>query len=99
MGKLPLRSASIFCLGIWALIWLLFLLIRISSFDIRPIPGIGPVMLLALCTALLAPIAAMVLACIAVISQPKVSLNWLALIGAVAVFLGQGLLFFVTSWL
>jgi hypothetical protein len=99
MRKFPLRSASLFCLVIWVLIWLLFLLIRISSFDIRNIPGIGPIMLAALVAVLLAPIAAMVLAVVALFRQPRLLLNWLALACAVSIFLGQGLLFFATRWL
>ena len=99
MGKLSLRNASIFCLAVWMAIWFLFLLIRFSSFDIRGIPGIGPIMLVALCTALLAPVVAIVLAATALFRQPREPLNWLATSFAVAVFLGQGLLFSATRWL
>ncbi len=98
MRKLSLRNISIFCLVVWATIWLLFLMIRFSSFDIRVVPGIGPIMLTALCTALLAPVAAIVLGGAAVIRQPGISLNWLALASAVAAFVGQGILFLVTRW-
>ena len=99
MGKWSLQRASIFCLAIWVLIWILFVLIRFSSLDIRGIPGIGPFMLLALGTALLAPVVAMVLAGAAIIRQPSALLNWLALACAVAVFFGQGLLFSANKWL
>ena len=99
MGKLSLRNASVFCLALWALIWFLFLFIRFSSFDIRGIPGIGPIMLVALVTALLAPIAAIAFAGASLIRQPKAPANWLTLVCAVAAFLGQGLLFAVTKWL
>ena len=40
-----LRVAAICCLAAWAAIWLLFLSMRFSSFDIRVIPGIGPLIL------------------------------------------------------
>jgi len=99
MSKLLLRNASIFCLAVWVAIWFLFLSIRFSSFDIRSIPGIGPVMLVALCAALLAPVAAIFLAAAALIRQPREPLDWLAIAFAVAIFLGQGLLFSATSWL
>jgi hypothetical protein len=94
-----MRNASLCCLAIWAAIWLLFMLMRFSSFDIRNIPGIGPVMLVALGVAVLAPVVATVLAAIALVRQPRVRLNWLVLGCAVAVFFGQALLFAVTNWL
>ena len=99
MAKTSLRTASIYCLGLWAAIWFFFLLIRLSSFDIRIIPGIGPVMLLALVVALVAPIVAMGLSGVALFRQPRVPLDWLVLGCAIAAFLGQGVLFTVTRWL
>jgi len=80
------------------MIWFLFLLVRVSSLDIRVIPGIGPVMLVLLGAALFAPVVAIALASAALIRQPRVPLNWLTLACAVAVFFGQGLLFAVTKW-
>ena len=94
-----LRTASIYCLAIWAAIWLLFLAIRLSPLDIRIIPGIGPVMLIALVVALMAPIVAMGIAGAAVVRQPRVPLNWLILGCAVAALLGQVILFAITRWL
>jgi hypothetical protein len=99
MFKAPLRTASIACLAIWAAIWVLFLSIRVSSFDIRIVPGIGMIMLVALGTALLAPIVAIGLAGAALIRQPRVPLNWLALVCAIATFFGQALLFLITKWM
>lgn len=99
MGKLSLRNASVACLAIWAVIWFVFLSIRFSSFDIRIVPGIGPIMLAMLVTALLAPVAAIVLAAAALVRQPKAPMSWLTLACAVAIFLGQGALFAVTRWL
>src|SRR3954464_3537039 len=99
MGKASLRTASISCLAIWAAVWLAYLLMRFSSFDIRSIPGIGVIMLVALGVALLAPIVAMGLAGAALVRQPRVPSNWLALGGAVAALFGQGLLFLISRWL
>ena len=96
---MTLRIAAIYCLAVWAAIWLLCLAIRFSSFDIRVIPGIGPVMLLALVAALLAPVIATGLAGATVIRQPKVPLNWLILGCAIAALLGQAALFTITRWL
>ena len=99
MGKLSLRSASIFCLAVWAAVWVLFLSIRFSSFDIRRIPDIGMFMLVALVVALLAPIVATGLAGAALLRQPRLPLNWLTLGCAIAVLFGQGFLFLITKWL
>lgn len=99
MVKASLRTASISCLAIWAAVWLLFFLIRLSPLDIRIIPGIGIFMLVALGVAVLAPIVATGLAGAALIRQPRVPLNWLTLGCAVAALFGQGLLFLITKWL
>jgi hypothetical protein len=99
MVKSSLRVASISCLAIWAAVWLLFLMIRLSRFDIRNIPGIGPVMLVALGVALLAPIVATCLAGAALVRQPRVPWNWITLGCAIAAFFGQGFLFLVTRWM
>ena len=99
MARASLRTASISCLAIWATVWLMFLLMRFSPFDIRGIPGIGMVMLAALAVALLAPIVATGLAGVALVRQPRVSLNWLTFGCAIAVLFGQGLLFLISRWL
>jgi hypothetical protein len=99
MAKTSLRTASIYCLVIWAAVWLLFMLIRFSPFDIRIIPGIGPVMLCALVVAVVAPIVAMAIAIAALVRQPRVSLNWLVLGCAIAALFGVGIIFTVTRWL
>jgi hypothetical protein len=101
-AKVPratLRTASIYCLAIWAAIWLLFLLMRLSPFDIRIIPGIGPVMLIALVVVLMAPIVATGIASAALVRQPRVPLNWVLLGCGVAALLGQWTLFTITRWL
>ena len=79
-----LRTASIACLAIWAAVWLLFLLMRLSPLDIRRIPGVGMITLAALGVALLAPIAAIGLAGAASVRQPRVPLNWITLGCAIA---------------
>jgi len=99
VAKTAWRTASICCLAIWAAIWLLFLLIRLSPLDIRIIPGIGAVMLIALVVALLAPIVAICTSGAALVRQPRVPLNWLVLGCAIAALLGQVILFTITRWL
>ena len=94
-----MRTASIYCLAIWAAIWLLLLLIRLSPLDIRIIPGIGPVMLIALVVALIAPIVAMGIAGAALVRQPRAPVNWLILGCAIAALLGQVILFTMMRWL
>src|ERR1700750_1638959 len=99
MAKASLRNASIVCLAVWMGIWLLFLLMRFSPFDYRDIPGIGPALLIALAVALFAPIVAAGLAAAALIRQPRVQLNWLMLGCAIAVLLGQTVLFGISRWM
>jgi hypothetical protein len=99
MAKVSLRTASISCLALWLAIWLLFLLMRFSSFDIRVIPGIGKVMLAALVVALVAPIIAIALAGAALVRQPRAPLNLLTFGCALAALLGQVLLFLISRWL
>ncbi len=99
MAKVSLRSASISCLAIWVAIWLLFLLMRLSPLDIRNIPGIGMIMLIALAVALVAPIVATGLAGAALVREPRVPLNLLTFGCAIAALLGQVFLFLVSSWL
>jgi hypothetical protein len=94
-----LRTASIACLAIWAAIWLLFMLIRFSTFDIRVIPGIGMIMLTAFAVALVAPIVATGLAGAALFRQPRVPLNLLTFGCAIAALFGQALLFTISRWL
>lgn len=94
-----MRTASISCLAIWAAIWVLFLLIRLSPFDIRGIPGVGMVTLIALIVALVAPIAAAGLAGAALFRQPRAPLTFLTFGFALAAFLGQLALFLISSWM
>ena len=98
-AKKTLAVIAIGCLMIWAVVWVLFMAIRFSSFDIRMIPGIGPVMLLLLLTVFAAPFVAIGVAGAALIRQPGIPLNWLALGGAIAALVGQSALFAVTKWL
>ena len=99
MAKTSLRTAAIYCLVIWAAIWLLFLLMRLSRLDFRTIPGIGPTMLTALVVALVAPIVAMGIAGAALVRQPRVPVNWLIFGCAIAALVGQVILFTITRWL
>lgn len=99
MAKMSLRNTSIGCLAIWAAIWLMFLMMRFSPLDIRVIPGIGPIMLMALMVALMVPLVAAGIAAVALVRQPRLSLNWLIFGCAIAVLVGQGILFTITSWL
>jgi hypothetical protein len=99
MAKAWLRTASIFCLAIWMAIWLLFLLMRLSPLDIRRIPGIGIVMLIALAVVLLAPVVATGLAGAALVRQPRAPQNLVVFGCAIAALLGQVLLFLISRWL
>ena len=99
MARASLRIASVSCLAIWAAVWLLFVVMRFSPLDIRSIPGIGELLLVALGVALVAPVVAAGLAGVALLRQPRVPLNWLTLGCALAVLFGQGFLFLVTRWM
>jgi predicted membrane protein len=82
-----------------SMVWLMFLVMRLSPFDIRKMPGIGIAMLIALTVAVLAPMLAAALAGAALVRQPKVRLNLLTLGGAIAALLGQMFLFQISKWL
>lgn len=94
-----LRNASITCLAIWATVWFAFLIMRFAPFDIRDIPGIGMVVLVALAASFLTPSIATALAGAALARQPRVSLNWLTFGFAIAALFGQGLVYSISSWL
>ena len=98
-STISLRTGSMICLATWAGIWLLFLLMRFSPFDIRSIPGIGIILLVALAVTVLAPIAAIGLAGAALARGPRLPFNWRTLGYAVAALCGQALLFFSSRWL
>jgi hypothetical protein len=99
MTRTSLRTASIYCLAIWAAIWLLYLLIRFSRFDIRVIPGIGPIMLMSLVVVVVAPIAATGISGLAAVRQPRALLNWLIFGCATVTLVGQVYLFINSRWL
>jgi hypothetical protein len=99
MAKASLRIASICCLALWVAIWLLFLLMRLSSLDIRGIPGIGMITLFALAASLMAPVLAMVLAGAALIRQPTVRMDLLIFGCAIAALSCEVLVFLISRWL
>jgi len=99
VAKVSLRTASIYCLVIWVAVWCLFMLIRFSGFDIRIIPGIGPILLVALIVSIIGPVVAIGIAGISVIRRPRAALNWLILGCAVAACLVVGFIFSMTKWL
>jgi hypothetical protein len=99
MAKPSLQSASIYCLALWVAIWILFLLMRLSPFDIRGVPGIGGIVLIALAIALVAPMLATGLAAAALFRQPRAPLNLLTFGCAIAALFGQIFLFLITRWL
>jgi hypothetical protein len=72
---------------------------RLSSLDIRNIPGIGKIMLIALVAVLVAPLVATGLAGAALVRQPRAPLNLLTFGCAVAALLGQVFLFLISRWL
>jgi hypothetical protein len=80
-------------------IWLLFLLMRLLPFDIRDIPGVGVVMLIALVVALAAPIAATGFAGAALFRQPRAPLTLLTFGCALAALLGQLAFFLISTWM
>jgi hypothetical protein len=99
MAKTSLRDAAMSCLAIWAAIWLMFMVMRFSPLDIRLIPGIGPILLLALIVVLVAPVVATGIAGAEVARQPRAPLNWLTFGCAIVVLFGQIHLFTISSWL
>ena len=99
MARVSLRTASLTCVVIWAAVWLLFLLLRLSPLDVRNIPGAVGILLGALAVSVLAPIMATGLAAAALVRGPRVPLNWLALGCAAAALCGQVLLFSSSRWL
>ena len=99
MVKGSLRTAALFCLAIWSAVWLLFLLLRFSSLDVRNIPGAGPFLLSSLVVSALAPIVAAALAVAALVREPRVPANWLTFAAASAVLVGEVLLFLSSRWL
>jgi hypothetical protein len=98
-AKPYLRTWAMYCLAIWAAIWAMFMLMRFSPLDIRTIPGIGMVLLGSLVVALVAPLAATVLAAAALFRQSRSLLTLLTLACALAVLVGQVLLFSMTGWM
>jgi hypothetical protein len=99
MAKESLRSASGFCLAIWVAVWLLFLLLRFSTLDIRVVPGAGPIMLIALAATFFAPIAATGLAAAALFRQPGAPLGWLLFGFGIAALFTQVFVFSNSRWL
>lgn len=99
MSKVSLRTASVFCLVIWLAIWVLFLLMRLSPFDIRNVPGVGMIMLIALAVAFVSPIVATGLAGAALVREPRARPNLLTFGCAIAALLGQGFVFLISRWL
>ena len=77
----------------------MFMLIRFSGFDIRVIPGIGPIMLIALVVAVISPVLALGVAGASLIQRPRAVLGWLILGCAVAACFAVGIIFAATKWL
>jgi hypothetical protein len=97
--RAPLRSGALVCLGLWALIWLMYMAMRFSPFDIHAIPGVGFLLLGSLAVAFLAPVAASAFAAVALLKQPRAPFSWLVLGAAVAVLVGQPMLFMASQML
>jgi hypothetical protein len=94
-----LRTAAVICLALWGATWIAFLLLRLSPFDIRQVPGIGPIMLAALAVAVLAPIVAAAMAGAALLREARTPLSFWVLAGSVAALLGVLAIFASTRWL
>ena len=99
MTRISLRAAALCCVAVWAGVWLLFLLLRFSSLDVRYVPGAGSILLSALVLSVLAPIVAVVLAAAALVRAPRTPANWLTLGLAGAALCGQWLLFLSSRWM
>lgn len=99
MAKLSLRTAAIWCLAVWAAVWCLFMLIRFSGFDIRVIPGIGPIMLAALVVSIVGPLVAIAVVIVSLIRNPRSALGWLVLGAAIGACIAVGVIFRSTKWL
>ena len=99
VAKASLRTASIYCLVVWAAVWCLFVLIRFTGFDIRVIPGIAPLMLVALVLSVIGPVVAIGLIGVALIQRPRAAVSWMILGGAVAACIAVGFIFAATKWL
>ncbi len=99
MANTSLPSASIACLVIWLAIWLLFLVMRFSTFDFWSIPGAGFVMLTPFAVVLVAAVAATELATAALVRQRQVPVNWLTFGCALAALFGQVMLFLISCWI
>jgi hypothetical protein len=96
---MSLRRVAIACIAAWVVVWVTFTAMRLSSFDFRYLPGIGPVLLAYLVISFLAPIVATVLAIAALVREPRLRLNWLVLGFALAALFIQNLVFVVSRWL
>ena len=99
MSRISIRAAAIWCLAIWAAVWCFFMVIRLSGFDIRIIPGIGPLMLVALAISVLAPVVAVGIAGASLIKRPRTVASWLILGCAVAACIIVAYIFEATRWL
>ncbi|HEY2274158.1 MAG TPA: hypothetical protein VGH61_01520 [Steroidobacteraceae bacterium] len=80
MTKISPRAASLLCVGIWAAVWLLFLLLRLSSLDVRNIAGAAGILLGALVLSVLAPIVAVGLAAAALVRGPRMPVPQLTVV-------------------
>jgi hypothetical protein len=99
MARSRSQNASLVSLAVWLAVWALFLAAALSSFDVRVIPGIGPLLLAALAASFLAPLVALGFAVGALTRNPRATLNWVLLACAAAAILGQSLLFATSRWL
>jgi hypothetical protein len=99
MTKRALPIAAIVCLVIWAAIWVFFLSMRFSTFDVRRLPGAGMLMLGSLIIALLAPFVAAALSGAALIRAPRAPLTFLVFGCALAVLFGQAAVFLASRWM
>ncbi len=99
MSHASLRSAAWTCLAIWAAIWVFFLGLRFSSLDVRDVPGVRKILLPAFAVSLFAPILATGLTVLALIRQPRLSLNWFLLGCAVIVVIADVLFALIATWM
>lgn len=99
MARNWLRSAALICIALWVAIWLVFIGVRLSSFDVSQHPSLGRLALILLLTVLMAPLLAIGFGIAAVLQRPAVLSNWITLACAGAALVLQTLLFLVTRWM
>lgn len=94
-----LRRASLVCLAVWLVIWVLWMVMRFLPVDGRGIPGIGPFLLASLVGIFVAPLLSAGLAVICLIRRDRRPADWVVLAVSLAIIPGEMMVFQATAWL